>query len=103
MKRPFNWRLAIIVGCIVMLLNIALTWFEHAHESLPLFLYYLAYIMDIPSIWINVLSQKIPSSGGNEARLQLLTACVTSINSALVWAVLVGIIVRRKSPAGTGK
>lgn len=83
-----------------MALNFTLAWVEYSNESPPRFLFYLAYIMDIPSIWMTVLFQKIPLSGGDHAGFQFLTACVTAFFSALIWAVLAGFIFRRKSIAG---
>jgi hypothetical protein len=87
-----------------MALNIALVCAEQFNMNLPHLIYFLAYIMDYPSIWITVLFQKIPFSSEG---FQFLTVCVTILFSAFAWAVLFGFIFRRKSiaekPADTTK
>src|SRR5476649_734885 len=95
MKKQFKWKRALIVFCIVMALNLALACADFS--NLPTFVYYLAYVMDYPSIWMTFLFQKIPLSDGNHAGFQFLVASVTGFFSAFVWAVLVGFIFRRKS------
>lgn len=98
MKKRFKWKRAIIVFCIIMVLNLALNFADYS--NLPRFVFYLAYSIDYPSIWLNVLFAKIPLSGDDHAGFQFLAACISGGFSAFIWAILAGFIFRRKPIAG---
>jgi len=102
MKKRFKWKRAIMVFCIVMVLNLALILANHASvENIPSFVYVLVAVMDWPSVLLflgfALLFDVSSFQGRND--FSFLTYYGNGLFSAFVWAVLAGFIFRRKSIA----
>jgi hypothetical protein len=102
MKQQFKLKRAIVVFCTVMALNLALVLANHASvERIPNFIYVLLAIIDWPSVLLFLgfaLLFDVSSFQGRHD-FSFLTYYVNGIFSALVWAIFVGFIFRRKSIA----
>jgi hypothetical protein len=100
MKQRFKWERAIIVFCIVMVLNLALIWANHASvENIPSFVYILVAIMDWPSVLLFLGFALLFDVSSFQGRpdFSFLTYYGNGFFSALVWAILVGFIFHRNS------